>query len=165
VLLQRGWERAVQEQFMRKAIELSLENVKSGRGGPFAALVVRGGEIIGEGTNQVTSRNDPSAHAEMLAVRDACRKLQHFQLPGCEIYSSCEPCPMCLGLIYWARPERIYYANTAEDAAAIGFDDSRIYRELNSPRDGRSIPMTQMLRHEALAAFQAWQEKPDKISY
>jgi tRNA(Arg) A34 adenosine deaminase TadA len=150
---------------MRRAIELSLENVKSERGGPFAAVVVRGGEIIAEGTNQVTAMKDPSAHAEILAVRDACRKLQHFQLTGCEIYSSCEPCPMCLGLIYWARPERIFYATTAEDAAAIGFDDSRIYRELKAPREARSIPMEQILRDEALAAFQAWQQKPDKILY
>ena len=150
---------------MRRAIELSLENVKSERGGPFAAVVVRGGEIIAEGTNQVTAMKDPSAHAEILAVRDACRKLQNFQLTGCEIYSSCEPCPMCLGLIYWARPERIFYATTAEDAAAIGFDDSRIYRELKAPREARSIPMEQILRDEALAAFQAWQQKPDKILY
>ena len=150
---------------MRRAIELSLENVKSGRGGPFAAVVVRGSEIIAEGTNQVTAMKDPSAHAEILAVRDACRKLQDFQLTGCEIYSSCEPCPMCLGLIYWARPERIFYATTAEDAAAIGFDDSRIYRELKAPREARSIPMEQILRDEALAAFQAWQQKPDKILY
>jgi len=150
---------------MHRAIALSLENVKSGRGGPFAAVVVRGDEILAEGTNQVTSTGDPSAHAEMLAVRAACRKLQHFQLAGCEIYTSCEPCPMCLGLIYWARPDKLYYANTAEDAAAIGFDDARIYRELQSPRDARSIPMVQMLRDEALAVFRAWQEKPGKIYY
>jgi guanine deaminase len=150
---------------MRRAIALSLENVRSGRGGPFAAVVVRGDEIIAEGTNQVTSSNDPSAHAEMLAVRAACRKLEHFQLAGCEIYTSCEPCPMCLGLIYWARPDKVYYANTAEDAAAIGFDDSRIYGELASAPAARSIPMLQMLRHEALAAFRAWQERPDKIPY
>jgi len=150
---------------MRRAIALSLENVESGRGGPFAAVVVRGDEIIGEGTNQVTSTNDPSAHAEVLAVRAACRALEHFRLAGCEIYSSCEPCPMCLGLIYWARPDKVYYANTSEDAAAIGFDDARIYREFQSPLAARSIPMMQMLRNEALAAFRAWQGKPDKISY
>ncbi len=150
---------------MRRAIALSLENVRSGRGGPFAAVVVRGDEIIAEGANQVTSTNDPSAHAEMLAVRAACRTLKHFQLAGCEIYTSCEPCPMCMGLIYWARPDKVYYANTAEDAAAIGFDDSRIYRELASPPAARSIAMVQMLRHDALAAFRAWQEKPDKIPY
>jgi tRNA(Arg) A34 adenosine deaminase TadA len=150
---------------MRRAIALSLENVRSGRGGPFAAVVVRGDEIIAEGANQVTSTNDPSAHAEMLAVRAACRKLEHFQLAGCEIYTSCEPCPMCLGLIYWARPDKVYYANTTEDAAAVGFDDSRIYRELTSPPAARSIPMMQMLRQEALAAFRVWQEKPNKIPY
>jgi len=155
----------VQGKFMRRAIALSLENVQSGRGGPFAALVVRGDEILAEGANQVTSSNDPSAHAEMLAVRAACRKLQHFQLAGCEIYTSCEPCLMCLGVIYWARLDKIYYANTAEDAAAIGFDDARIYRELRSPPAARSIPRVQMLRDEALVAFRAWQEQPGKIYY
>jgi len=150
---------------MRRAIALALENVQSGRGGPFGAVVARGEEIIAEGTNQVTFANDPSAHAEMLAVRAACRKLGHFQLTGCEVYSSCEPCPMCLGLIYWARPAKLYYAATAEDAAAIGFDDSRIYRELQSPPAARTIPMTQMLRDDALAAFRAWEAKPDKIPY
>jgi guanine deaminase len=150
---------------MRQAIALSLENVRSGRGGPFAAIVVRGEEVIAEGTNQVTSTNDPSAHAEVLAVRSACSVLKHFQLTGCEIYTSCEPCPMCLGLIYWARPDKVYYANTAEDAAAIGFDDSRIYHELASPPADRTIAMVQMLRNEALAAFRAWQAKADKIPY
>jgi len=150
---------------MRRAIALSLENVRSGRGGPFAAIVVRGDEVIAEGTNQVTSTNDPSAHAEVLAVRAACSALKHFQLTGCEVYTSCEPCPMCLGLIYWARPDKLYYANTAEDAAAVGFDDSRIYHELASPPNARSIAMVQMLRTEALAAFRAWQAKPDKIPY
>ena len=149
---------------MRRAIALSLENVKSG-GGPFAAVVVRGEEILAEGTNQVTATNDPSAHAEMLAVRAACRKLQHFRLAGCDIYTSCGPCAMCLGLIYWAQPDKIYYANTAEDATAIGFDDARIYRELQSPVAARRIPMVQMLRYEALDAFRAWQEKPGKIYY
>lgn len=155
----------VQQEFMRRAIALSLENVKSGRGGPFGAVVVRGSEIIGEGTNQVTSTNDPSAHAEVLAVRAACQKLRDFQLKGCEIYSSCEPCPMCLSLIYWARLERVYYASAAEDAAAIGFDDSRIHRELQSEHSSRSIPMVQLLRDDALAAFRAWQQKPDKLLY
>jgi guanine deaminase len=150
---------------MRRAIELSLENVTSGRGGPFGAVVVCRDEIVAEGTNQVTGSNDPSAHAEMLAVRAACRKLERFQLPGCEIYSSCEPCPMCMGLIYWTRPDKLYYANTAEDASAIGFDDARIYRELQLPPASRGIPMVQMLREEALAAFRTWKEKPDKIFY
>jgi len=150
---------------MRRAIQIALENVRLGGGGPFGAVVVRGDEIIAEGTNQVTSTNDPSAHAEMQAVRAACHILGHFQLTGCEIYSSCEPCPMCLGVIYWARPDKLYYAATAEDAAAVGFDDLRIYRELKSRPDARSIPMCQMLREDALVPFRAWQEKRDKIPY
>ncbi len=150
---------------MRRAIALSLENVRTGRGGPFAAVVVRGQDILGEGANQVTSTNDPSAHAEVLAVRAACQRLRDFRLAGCEIYSNCEPCPMCLGLIYWARLEKVYYANTAEDATAIGFDDVRIYHEFLLARAARSIPMVQMLRNEALAVFQQWQQKSDKIVY
>ena len=150
---------------MRRAIALALENVSSGRGGPFGAVVVREGAIIAEGTNLVTFSNDPSAHAEMVAVRAACRALASFQLAGCEIYSSCEPCPMCLGVIYWARPDKVFFGVTAEDAAAIGFDDSFIYRELQLPRSGRSIPMVQMMREDALAAFRAWQAKPDKVPY
>lgn len=150
---------------MRRAIALSLENVKSGRGGPFAALVVQNGEILGEGTNQVTSTNDPSAHAEVLAIRQACKKLNDFRLAGCEVYATCEPCPMCMALIYWARLDRVYYGNTAMDAAAIGFDDARIYRELNEPSSKRNIPMVQVLRDEALAAFRAWEAKPDKVRY
>jgi len=150
---------------MRRAIALALENVSSGRGGPFGAVVVREGAIIAEGTNLVTFSNDPSAHAEMVAVRAACRALGSFQLAGCEIYSSCEPCPMCLGVIYWARPDKVFFGVTAEDAAAVGFDDSFIYRELQLPRSGRSIPMVQMMREDALAAFRAWQAKPDKVPY
>ena len=150
---------------MRRAIALSLENVRSGRGGPFAAVVVRSDEILAEGTNLVTSTNDPSAHAEMLAVRAACRKLQHFQLAGCEIYTSCEPCPMCMGLIYWAGVARVFYANTKQDAAAAGFDDSRIYRELALPIQKRAVPAEQMMRKRALAAFRVWRDKPDKIPY
>ena len=150
---------------MRRAIALALENVSSGRGGPFGAVVVREGAIIAEGTNLVTVSNDPSAHAEMVAVRAACRALASFQLAGCEIYSSCEPCPMCLGVIYWARPDKVFFGVTAEDAAAIGFDDSFIYRELQLPRSERSIPMVQMMREDALAAFRAWQAKPDKVPY
>ncbi len=152
-------------QFMKRAIELSIENVESGRGGPFAAVVVKDGSIIGEGTNQVTSRKDPSAHAEVLAIREACRRLSNFELTGCEIYSTCEPCPMCLGLIYWARPQRVYFANTKQDAAAIGFDDSRIYSEVSLPYQQRAIPMVQMMRDEAQRAFRAWRDKPDKIAY
>ncbi len=151
--------------FMARAIQLSMDNVQSGRGGPFGAVVVKGSAILGEGANQVTSTNDPTAHAEVLAIRDACRKLGVFELAGCEIYSSCEPCPMCLGAIYWARLSRIYYANADEDASRIGFDDSLIYRELSQPRSQRKIPMVQMMRTEALAAFRAWENKPDKIDY
>lgn len=150
---------------MQRAVALALDNVRSGRGGPFGAVIVRGSEVIGEGTNQVTSSNDPSAHAEVLAVRAACHKLRTFQLHGCEIYSSCEPCPMCLSLVYWARLEKVYYATTAEDAAAIGFDDSRIYRELRSPTDSRSVPVVRVETRDALAPFQAWQQKPDKTPY
>jgi len=151
--------------FMARAIQLSMDNVQSGRGGPFGAVVVKGNAILGEGANQVTSTKDPTAHAEVIAIRDACRKLGTFELAGCEIYSSCEPCPMCLGAIYWARLSRIYYANADEDASRIGFDDSLIYRELSQPRSQRKIPMVQMMRTEALAAFRAWENKPDKIDY
>jgi guanine deaminase len=151
--------------FMARAIQLSIDNVQSGRGGPFGAVVVRGNDIIAEGANQVTSTNDPTAHAEVVAIREACRKLRVFDLEGCEIYSSCEPCPMCLGAIYWARLSRIYFANADEDAAKIGFDDSMIYRELRQPHSLRKISMIQMMREEALAAFRAWESKPNKIAY
>ncbi len=150
---------------MARAIELSLDNVLSGRGGPFGAVVVKGGAIVAEGTNQVTSINDPTAHAEVLAIREACRKLGAFDLEGCEIYTSCEPCPMCLGAIYWARISRIYFGNADADASRIGFDDSLIYRELAQPHAQRKIPMIQMMRDEALVAFRAWERKPNKIEY
>jgi tRNA(Arg) A34 adenosine deaminase TadA len=151
--------------FMARAIQLSIENVHSGRGGPFGAVIVRNGELIAEGANQVTSTKDPTAHAEVLAIRAACAKLGVFDLQGCEIYTSCEPCPMCLGAIYWARLARIYFANAAADASSIGFDDSLIYREIPLPVAQRAIPTSQMMREEALAAFRAWQEKPNKIAY
>ncbi|MGB7281173.1 MAG: nucleoside deaminase [Candidatus Acidiferrum sp.] len=151
--------------FMARAIELSIESVKSGRGGPFGAVIVRDGTIVAEGVNRVTSMNDPTAHAEILAIRQACEKLGVFELRDCELYTSCEPCPMCLGAIYWARLARIYFANTAEDAAKIGFDDSFIYGELREPLSRRRIPTIQMMREEALAGFRAWVEKPDKIPY
>jgi tRNA(Arg) A34 adenosine deaminase TadA len=151
--------------FMARAIQLSIESVHSGRGGPFGAVIVRNGEIIAEGTNQVTAANDPTAHAEILAIRQACAKLGVFELRDCELYTSCEPCPMCLGAIYWARLSRIYYANTHEDAATIGFDDSLIYSELQLAHSQRRIPTVQMMREEALAGFRAWVEKPDKIRY
>ena len=153
------------DTFMARALALSLENVHSGRGGPFGAVIVRGGKIIAEGVNSVTATNDPTAHAEMVAIREACRKLQSFELPECEIYTSCEPCPMCLGAIYWARPARVYFANSAADAAQAGFDDAFIYKELSAPHAGRRIPMIQLKHDEALGAFRAWREKSDKIRY
>ena len=155
----------MQNPFMARAIALSLENVGSGRGGPFAAVVVKEGEIVAESANCVTVTNDPTAHAEMMAIREACKKLGSFELEDCEIYTSCEPCPMCLGAIYWARPARVYFANTAADAAKAGFDDAFIYQEMARPHSQRKIPMIQMMRDEALAAIRAWEEKPDKISY
>ena len=151
--------------FMSRAIELSIENVRSGKGGPFAAVIVKDGRIVAEGTNCVTSTNDPTAHAEIVAIRAACKALGHFELAGCEIYTSCEPCPMCLGAIYWARPAKLYFANTAEDAAKIGFDDSLIYSEIKQPASKRRIPTIPLMREEALAAFHAWEEKSDKIQY
>jgi tRNA(Arg) A34 adenosine deaminase TadA len=151
--------------FMARAIELSIENVHSGRGGPFGAVIVKDGAMIAEGANQVTSTKDPTAHAEILAIRAACANLGAFELQGCEIYASCEPCPMCLGAIYWARLSRIFFASGAADASRIGFDDSLIYREIAQPPMHRSIPMVQMMREQALAAFRAWEEKPNKIIY
>jgi guanine deaminase len=151
--------------FMARAIQLSIDSVQSGCGGPFGAVIVRDGNIIAEGVNKVTSTNDPTAHAEMLAIRQACAKLGVFELKDCELYTSCEPCPMCLGAIYWARLSSVFFANTAEDAAKIGFDDSLIYSELKQPRSQRSIAIKQMMREEALAGFRAWVEKPDKIPY
>lgn len=153
------------EALMREAIRLSLENVKNGTGGPFAALVARNGEIIATGTNQVTTLNDPTAHAEVTAIRNACRTLQTFELRGCDLYSTCEPCPMCLGAIYWARLERIYFANTRTDAANIGFDDAFIYDEIPRDLSARKIPTRQLLRDEALAAFEAWQHSTTKKLY
>lgn len=153
------------ERFMRQVIELSIENVRSGTGGPFAAIVVKDGKVIAQGTNQVTSTNDPTAHAEIVAIREACRVLGHFQLRGCEVYTSCEPCPMCLGAIYWARPAKVFYAGTGADAAAYGFDDSFILEQLRLPLAQRHIPMIQLLREEALQAFRAWQQKADRVAY
>ena len=151
--------------FMARAIQLSIDGVQSGRGGPFGAVVVRDGKIVAEGVNQVTSTNDPTAHAEVLAIRQACSSLGVFQLQDCELYTSCEPCPMCLGAIYWARLSRVYFANTAEDAARIGFADSFFYTELKKPHLERRIPAIQMMREEALAGFRVWAAKPDKIEY
>jgi len=151
--------------FMARAIQLAIENARSGQGGPFGALVVRDGSGIAEGVNRVTSTNDPTAHAEVLAIRQACQKLGLFELKTCELYTSCEPCPMCLGAIYWARLSRVYFGSFAADASKAGFDDSFIYREIAQPHAQRGIPMIQMMREEALAPFLAWQEKPNKIPY
>jgi tRNA(Arg) A34 adenosine deaminase TadA len=155
----------MEEQFMKRAIELALENVRSGRGGPFGVVIVKGGQVLAEGANSVTSTNDPTAHAEIVAIREACRKLNTFQLDGCEIYSSCEPCPMCVGAIYWARAARVFYGASAGDAAVAQFDDAVIFREIAQPARLRRIPMTQAMRDEALVAFRAWMEKPDRIRY
>jgi len=150
---------------MREAIRISLAKMRSNHGGPFGAVVVRHGKIVGRGWNCVTSTNDPTAHAEVTAIREACRRLKTFQLDDCELYTSCEPCPMCLSAIYWARLKRVYYGNTRKDAAKIQFDDDFIYREVARPIARRKIPMKQVLRSEALAAFKAWQNKADKIRY
>lgn len=150
---------------MVRAIELAIENVRSGRGGPFGAVVVKDGKIIAEGANAVTATNDPTAHAEVRAIREACKKLGCFELHGCELYSSCEPCPMCLGAIYWARPDRVYFAGSAADASRAGFDDSLIYEEIAVPHASRKIPMLQIMHDQALEAFLAWQRQPNKVSY
>lgn len=152
-------------ELMRRAIALAMENVQSGRGGPFAALIAKKDCIIAEGTNQVTASNDPTAHAEMVAIRGACIALKSFQLTGCDLYSTCEPCPMCLGAIYWARPERVFFASTAADAAAAGFDDAFIYEELKRTPEERRIRMTQLLRDESLEIFAAWRSQSDKATY
>ena len=151
--------------FMHRAIRLATENVRSGAGGPFGALVVKEDRVIAEGTNGVTSKNDPTAHAEIVAIREACRVLGDFQLTGCDLYTTCEPCPMCLGAIYWARPSRIFYAATAADAASAGFDDAFIYDELKLLPTDRRIPMTQVLREDALAVFLAWKNQVNKKPY
>jgi guanine deaminase len=150
---------------MRRAIELSLDMMRSGCGGPFGAVIVKDGKIVAEGFNQVISTNDPTAHAEVVAVRLACQALGTFDLTDCEIYTSCEPCPMCLSAIYWARLSRIYYANDRHDAAKIGFRDDFLYHEIPLPLDQRTIPIQPLLRAEGWAAFEEWDRKPDKIQY
>jgi tRNA(Arg) A34 adenosine deaminase TadA len=150
---------------MQRALALASEKMNENNGGPFGAVIVRNGEIIAEGWNRVTSSNDPTAHAEITAIRGACEKLGAFNLPDCEIYTSCEPCPMCLGAIYWARLRHIYYANTREEAAGIGFDDAFIYREIGVDPAGRSIPATRMTLAGADHAFVTWAAKPDKVPY
>lgn len=153
------------EYFMEKAVELSLENMRAGKGGPFGAIIVRQGKIVGTGANHVTSDNDPTAHAEVVAIRDACKNLGTFQLDDCEIYTSCEPCPMCLAAIYWARPKAIYYANTRKDAADIGFDDDFLYEELKRNLEERSLPIHQLDKSNALKVFDERKRKTDKIEY
>ena len=150
---------------MLEAINLAASNLKNGNGGPFGAVVVKNGEIIGKGSNTVTSSNDPTAHAEINAIRDACKNLGHFQLDGCEIYSSCEPCPMCMGAIYWARPAKLFFAANRKDAEMAGFDDSKIYQELRLDFNEREIPNEQMLRNEALEVFEKWNQLDNKIQY
>jgi len=150
---------------MKIAIALAEEGMKTNQGGPFGAIVVKGDDIIGRGSNQVTSTNDPTAHAEVTAIRDACRNIDTFQLTGCTVYTSCEPCPMCLGAIYWARPDRIVFGGTRKDAAAIGFDDEFLYKEMVTPIDQRVIPTIQMERAAVLKVFKDWEAKEDKIVY
>ena len=154
-----------QKNFMHEAIRLSIENVQSSNGGPFGAVIVKNGEIIATGVNEVTKSNDPTAHAEIIVIRNACKILDSFQLDDCEIYCSCEPCPMCLGAIYWARPKAIYFANTKTDAAEINFDDNYIYQELELLIHERKLPTIQLLRDEAQSAFLQWQKSDKKIDY
>jgi tRNA(Arg) A34 adenosine deaminase TadA len=151
--------------FLREAIRLSVEKMEANEGGPFGAVVVRNGEVVGRGWNRVTSTNDPTAHAEVVAIRDACSRLKTFSFAGCEIYSSCEPCPLCLAAIYWSRLDRIYYAATCDDAAVAGFDDRSFYHEIRKPAGERAIPMEQALRDEALLALHAWAKKADRVRY
>ena len=151
--------------FMREAIRLSKGGMDAGLGGPFGCVIVREGEIIASGQNRVTSANDPTAHAEVVAIRAACERLSTWELPGCTLYTSCEPCPMCLAAIYWARIPELYYANTRTDAASIGFDDESIYRQMPLPPEERFLIMHPLLRGEAITVFAAWRTKPDKIAY
>ena len=154
----------MKNEFMKKAIELSIESVNKG-GGPFGCVIVKDEKIVSEGSNKVTSNNDPTAHGEIVAIREACKKINNFSLKGFELYSTCEPCPMCLSAIYWARIDKIYYANTRKDAQKIDFDDSLIYAEFEKNIDKRKIPMIQMMRNEALKAFELWDKKTDKVKY
>ena len=153
------------ENFMHETIKLAEQGMQSGRGGPFGCVIVRQGEIVGRGHNRVTSTNDPTAHAEITAIRDACASLETFQLTDCELYTSCEPCPMCLAAIYWARIPVVYYGNNRADAAAIGFDDEFIYQQVSLPPEKRAIKMTPLLRDAAQMTFQAWAKKTDKVKY
>lgn len=154
-----------EHQFMQAAIELARLGMNAGQGGPFGCVIVKGDEVVGQGCNAVTSSNDPTAHAEVVAIRNACQHLQVHQLTGCELYTSCEPCPMCMGAIYWARPDKVFFGGTRFDAAFAGFDDSFIYEELNVPMDSRKIPILNIGREEAVKLFEEWIEKPDKVKY
>lgn len=151
--------------FIRQAVQLSKEGADNNKGGPFGCLVVKDNKIVGKGYNQVTSTNDPTAHAEIVAIREACKNLNTFQLTGCDIYTSCEPCPMCLGALYWARPDKIYFSNTRDEAATAGFDDAFIYEQINISPSERKIKMIHLPDEEARAIFRSWIEKPDKTSY
>lgn len=153
------------KDFMARAIQLAEKGMENGSGGPFGAVVVKDGKIVGEGYNNVLSKNDPTAHAEILAIREACKNLNRFQLEDCTIYTSCEPCPMCLGAIYWARLQKVFYACTQEDAAAIAFDDQHLYEELEKDPDDRKIKFESLMRNEALPLFKKWKQKPDKTPY
>jgi guanine deaminase len=151
--------------FMEQAIALATENVTSGAGGPFGSVIVRDGKVIATGVNRVTTTNDPTAHAEVTAIRNACAALKSFRLDGCEIYTSCEPCPMCLAAIYWAHCDAIFYGNTAKDAAEAGFDDEHLYDELKRPITQRRIPTVNLLREKAISSFEAWRSSPNKVHY
>jgi len=153
------------EDFMREAIRAADEGMNAGLGGPFGCVIVRLGEVVGRGNNRVTSANDPTAHAEIIAIREACARLQTFRLPDCELYTNCEPCPMCLGAVYWARIPVLYFANTRLDAAEIGFDDDFIYRQVPLPPKERTLSMRPLLREEALEGFRSWEAKADKVGY
>ena len=153
------------EKFMRRAINLAQQGIDAGAGGPFGAVIVKNGDIVGEGYNQVTSTNDPTAHAEIVAIRNACQNLDSFQLDHCVLYTSCEPCPMCLGAIYWARPSKIFYAATHRDAASVGFDDQFIYEEIEKNFEHRQMKLVNLLRDEGLTVFENWENKSDKTKY
>ena len=150
---------------MQAAIDLARQGMLEGRGGPFGCVIVKGDEIIGAGSNSVTSFNDPTAHAEIVAIRNACSTLNHFQLTGCELYTSCEPCPMCLGAIYWARPSKVFFGNSREDANAVGFDDSLIYEQLKMAVEDRAIPTIRLQTPDAIKVFEEWAQKSDKTVY
>lgn len=155
----------IKEKFMQEAVNAALKGMQNNEGGPFGCVIVKDGKIIGRGNNKVTSTNDPTAHAEVIAIRDACKNLDSFQLEGCEIYTSCEPCPMCLGAIYWARPDKVYFGSNQTDAANIGFDDAFIYKEIPLPYNERSIPFEQLVPDIAITPFKEWEKKEDKTEY